>query len=185
MKIDLVLFLLICAVIIIVVLLLRNCNRNTVTTVQTTTTMRIDTLRSRDTVYFPKPYKVVERYMDTVYIDTFKTIRDYFTEKYYRLVYEDSLLKAVAELLVAENCIELAKLDYEVYRPVIHTFTLLTEEKRDRFFLSLGAGVSYSIRNKRAGVELLAAFGKKRQSIHLGYDFVNQTPRIGWQYQLK
>jgi hypothetical protein len=167
-------------------LLRRGRNNDIVTTTtQTTTTVHIDTLRVRDTVYFPLPYRVVERCIDTLYIDTSRVIRNYFTEKHYHISYQDTLLQATADIKVAENSIELARFDYEVYRPTIHTTTIITEKSIQRFFLSMGCGVNYCITQNRAGFELLAAVGFKRQSIHFGYDFINQTPRIGWQYRIK
>jgi hypothetical protein len=179
------LFLLLIAVVILLCWLRCGHKNDTVTTTQTTTTVRIDTLILYNTVYFPQPYKVVELKIDTLYIDTSKVIRDYYTEKYYHISYHDTLLKALADIKVSENSIELAKFDYEVYRPTIHTTTIITEKSVQRFFLSMGCGVNYCIIQNRAGVELLAAIGIKRQSIHIGYDFINQTPRVGWQYRIK
>jgi len=128
---------------------------------------------------------VVELKIDTLYVDTSKVIRDYFTEKYYQLSHRDSLLRATAEIKVVENTVKLARLDYEIYRPTIHITTMTTERKLDRFFFSVGGGVNYSIKENRVGAELLAAIGIKRHSIHIGYDFINQTPRLGWQYRIK
>jgi hypothetical protein len=119
-----------------------------------------------------------------LYIDTTKVIRDYFTEKYYKISYSDTLLKATADILVAENSIELVKLDYQVFRPTIHTFTTIKEKTERRFSFSLGVGANYNIINNKAGVELLTTIWIKRHSLHLGYDFINQTPRLGWQYQI-
>jgi hypothetical protein len=183
------LFLLLIAVVFLLYLL-RRCPGNdkgvtTRTTTQTTTTIHIDTLIFHDTVYFPTPYKVVELRIDTLYIDTSRTIREYFTDKYYLFTWQDSVLKATGDIKVSKNAIELAMFDYEVYRPTIHTTTIITEKSVRRFFFSAGVGINYSITQHRAGVELLAAIGIKRQNIHIGYDFINQTPRIGWQYQIK
>ena len=174
---------------IVLLYLLRRCSDNdreatTQTTTQTTTIL-IDTLTVRDTVYFPQPYKVVELRTDTLYIDTARTIREFFTDKYYLFTWQDSLLRATGDIKVSKNSVELAQFEYEIYRPTIHTTTIITKKNIKRFFFSVGGGVSYCITQKRAGVELLAAFGIKRQSIHVGYDFINQTPRLGWQYQIK
>jgi len=180
------LLLLLIATVALMFLLHRCPSTDTVTTTQTTTTtVHIDTLKFRDTVYFPQPYRVVELRIDTLFIDTSKVIRDYYTEKYYHISYHDTILKALADIKVSENSIELAKFDYEVYRPTIHTTTIITEKSVQRFFLSMGCGVNYCITENRAGIELLAAVGIKRQNIHFGYDFINQTPRIGWQYRIK
>jgi len=173
------------ALIIIVALLHRSCKSDSITSMQTTTTVRIDTLRHSDTTYLPKPYKVVELQIDTAHVDTAKIIRDYFTDKYYQLSYSDSLVQAQADIQVGENSLKLTAFNYEVYRPTIQITTTITEKKANRFFLALGGGISYGIREKRAGVEFLATVGVKRQCISIGYDFINQTPRLGWQYRIK
>jgi len=185
MKFDIKLLLLILAAVIIVILLHRSCKTGTVTTTQTTTIVRVDTLKLRDTITFPKPYKIVERRTDTLRVDTGKIIADYFTEKYYQLAFRDSVIQATTDIKVVENSLELAKLDYEVYRPTIHTHTVVNEQWATRFSFSLGAGTNYNIKEKRAGLELLTTIGVKRQSIIFGYDFINQTPRLGWQYRIK
>ncbi len=184
MKIDVKLLLLFTCIPVILFLLHRSCNREIATTVEATTTIRVDTLKVRDTVYFPKPYRVIELRIDTLYIDTPAVIRDYFTDKYYLLSYQDTLLQASAEVKISQNTVEMAKFDYEVYRPTIHTTTVITEKKMQCFSFSLGGGISYNITGKRAGIELLSGIGIQRHSIQIGYDFINQTPRMGWQYQV-
>ena len=185
MKIDIkIILLLICAIVILFLLPL-NFNRETASsTTATTTSLRIDTLKAHDTLYFPLPYKVVEHNTDTLYIDTSKVIRDYFTDKYYLFDYQDTTLHASADIKVFQNAVEVAKFEYEVYRPTIHTSTVITERKIQRFSFSLGAGVNYNITDRKAGIELLTSVGLKRHNLLLGYDFINQTPRLGWQYQL-
>jgi mevalonate pyrophosphate decarboxylase len=69
-------------------------------------------------------------------------------------------------------------LEMDTLKITIHTHTTITEKKRERFFFSFGGGVNYNILQKKAGIELLATFGVKRQCINIGYDFVNQTPRL-------
>jgi hypothetical protein len=185
MKLDLKFFLLFISILVTVFLLYRNCKSDTITTVQTTTTVRIDTLKLHDTVYYPKPYKVIELQIDTLHVDTTQIIRDYFSEKYYQLSFNDSLLKATADIKVGENTLKLAAFNYEVYRPTIQITTMIMEKKMSRLFLSIGGGANYCILGKKAGVEFLATIGVKRQCISIGYDFINQTPRLGWQYRIK
>jgi len=168
---------------IVLVCLLHCCPKyDTVTNTQTTTTVHIDTLTLYKTVYLPQPYKVVELQIDTLYIDTSKVIRDYFTEKYYHISFQDTLLKALADIKVSENSIELAKFDYEVYRPTIYTTTVITETRTPRFSFALGCGTNYNWISGKAGLELNTAMRVKQQSIHLGHDFINQTSRLGWQF---
>ena len=184
MKIDIRLFLLFICVIVIILLLHRSCHKETTTTVNNITVSRIDTLKVSDTVYFPKPYKTVELRIDTLYIDTATTIRDYYTDKYYLFAYQDSVLQANADVKISKNAIELAKFEYEIYRPTLHTTTVISEKSMQRFSLSLGVGINYNFFGKRAGIEVLTSFWIKRNEILFGYDFINQTPHLGWQYQI-
>lgn len=158
----------------------RGCHRKDNVLVETVVVT--DTIRGTDSVFFPAPYRVIERTTDTIYIDTAKAVSDYLAEKSYSLTFGDTALTATADITVSRNSIELAKLDYEMLR---HTTTTTIETtKEHRFLLAIGGGLSYSIPNRKVGVELQAAAGIKRHTITAGFDLVNLTPRIGWQYTI-
>lgn len=171
-----------CVIIIFVIIVLNTCNREINITERTVTTVRIDTLIMQKTDSFPVPYKVVELSTDTMYIDTSKVIKDYFTEKSYLFTYADSAIHATGDIKVLKNAIELAKFDYEVFRPTIHTTTTITEKTVSRYAFALGGGVNYNWKDNRAGLELNAGMRIKRQTILVGHDFINQTTRVGWLY---
>jgi len=173
-----------CVIIILVIIVLNTCNRETTSiTERTVTTVRIDTLIIQKTDSFPVPYKVVELSTDTMlYIDTGRVIQDYFTEKSYFFIYEDSAIHATGDIKVLKNAIELAKFDYEVFRPTIYTTTTITEKTVSRYSFALGGGVNYNWKDNRAGLELNAGMRIKRQTILVGHDFINQTTRVGWLY---
>lgn len=158
----------------------RGCHRKGDILVETVVVT--DTIRGTDSVFFPVPYRVIETMTDTIYIDTAKVVSDYFAEKSYSLTFEDTALTAKADITVKRNSIELAKFDYEMLRH--STITTIEKTKEHRFLLALGGGLSYSIPNRKVGVELQAAAGIKRHTITAGFDLVNLTPRIGWQYTI-
>jgi hypothetical protein len=146
-----------------------------------TTIVQIDTVRICDTVYFPKPYKV-EPVSIPEKLDTANIITDYFTVKYYNIDYTDSLIKATTQIKLLNNAIESTILDYQMLQK--HTFTNIRETYSPRFGMSIGGSVSYSIINHKPGMELNTTFRIKSHHLLIGYDFINQSPRLGWQYQI-
>ena len=146
-----------------------------------TTIVQIDTVRISDTVYFPLPYKV-EATSIPEGIDTTNIIKDYFTAKYYNIDYDDSLIKATTQVKLLNNAIESTILDYQILQK--HTFTNIRETRHPRFSVHLGGSLSYSIINHKPGMELNTTFRLKSHHLLIGYDFINQSPRLGWQYQI-
>lgn len=146
------------------------------------TTIKIDTLTVRETFFYPRPYKIIERLIDTVFIDTSKAIQDYYTEKHYQVNYEDSIIKAFTDIKIAQNSVESLQLDYKM----LSKTTQITMEvsKPGRIVFLLGGGFNYSLSQKKAGMELTTSLQIKKHQISLGYDFINQTPRLGWQYKI-
>ena len=73
-------------------------------------------------------------------------------------------------------------LDYEL----LHKHTTITETvfKEQKFALTLGGGITYSIPDRKPGFELTIGVNIRRSQFQAGYDFVNKSPRIGWQYQI-
>jgi len=180
MKLDWKWFAIILLALIVAALLFRNCSKRRSEKV-TSTTVRIDTLRASDTIFFPAPYRVEKQIPYLLKVDTEAIIEDYFTEKYYSLKYEDTAIEAVTDVKVKGNALEMAKLDYKMTQR--NTFTTQTTFEEPKFFLSAGGGLTYNIPNRKPGFELQLGVGVKRSEFYVGYDFVNQTPRIGWQYQ--
>ena len=146
-----------------------------------TTVVKIDTVKIRDTVYFPEPYKI-EMVVIPEKIDTTNIITDYFTAKYYNIDYTDSLIKATTQVKLQNNTIESTILDYQILQK--HTITNIRETYSPRFGLFIGGSVSYSIISHKPGVELNTTFRIKSHHLLIGYDFINQSPRLGWQYQI-
>lgn len=180
MKIDWKWFAIILLALVVLALLSRNCSKRRSESV-TTTTVRIDTLHATDTIFFPAPYRVDYKVPYLLKIDTAAIIRDYFNEKYYSLEYRDTAIEAVTDVKVKGNAIEMAALDYTITQR--NTLTTQTTFKEPKFSFWAGGGLTYSIPNKKPGFELQVGFGVKRSVFYAGYDFINQTPRIGWQYQ--
>lgn len=156
----------------------RGCHRKG--DIRVETVVVTDTIRGTDSVLFPVPYRIIETITDTIYIDTAKVINDYFAEKSYELTFKDTALTARADITVKRNAVELAKFDYELLQH--NTITTIERMKEHTFHLAFGGGLSYSIQNRKVGVELQAAIGIRRHTITAGFDFVNLTPRVGWQY---
>ena len=181
MKVDWKWFAIFVMALVIAALCLRKCNRWDGVEHVTTVT-RTDTLRVRDTVLFPAPYSVQYPVTIPVPIDTEAVLADYFAKKSYAIHYEDTAIKAVTDVTVSENSVEAVKMDYEILRK--NTLTTKTVYKEPKFALTLGGGLSYSIPNRKPGFEVTIGVNIRRSQFQAGYDFINQTPRIGWQYQI-
>ncbi|MDL2308877.1 hypothetical protein LJC68_07195 [Bacteroidales bacterium OttesenSCG-928-B11] len=175
-----------CAYIITIAILLlaffASCPRPVVDTVTVTSTVtRVDTVRVRDTVYFPQPFKVIET-APPGHIDTAAVIKDYFSEKHYNIDYADSLIKATTQIKLLSNAIESIVLDYDILQK--HTFTTIRNTRKPKFVLALGGSLSYSVPQNRPGMELNATLRFKSHNILIGYDILNGSPRLGWQYDI-
>ena len=181
MKVDWKWFAILIMALVIAALCLRKCNRKDGFE-RVTTETRTDTLRVRDTILFPAPLTVTYRDTIPAPIDTEAVLADYFAKKSYAIHYEDTTIKAVTDVTVSENSVEAVKMDYEILHK--NTLTTKTVFKEPKFALTLGAGLSYSIPNRKPGFEVSIGVNIRRSQFQAGYDFINQTPRIGWQYQI-
>ncbi len=181
MKADWKWFAIIMMALAIVALLLRDC-RGRDAAERVTSVTRTDTLRVCDTVFFPAPYSVTYPVTIPAEIDTAAVLEDYFSEKSYAVHYEDTAIKAVTDITVTGNQVGRVALDYELLHK--HTLTTRTITEEPRLAVTLGGGITFSIPDRKPGFELLLGVNVRRSQFHAGYDFVNQTPRIGWQYQI-
>ena len=181
MKVDWKWFAMLMMTLAIIALCHRQCGHERDNT-QVTTVTRIDTLRVRDTVLSPSPYRVDYPVTLPEAIDTEAVISDYFSRKSYAIRYEDTAITAVTDVTVSGNSVEMAKLDYELLRK--NTVTTKTVFKEPELAVTIGGGITYNIPDKKAGFELLVGVNVKRSQFQVGYDFVNRTPRVGWQYQI-
>ena len=181
MKIDWKWFAIVMMAVVIVAMLQRGCRREE-GVVQVTTVTRTDTLHVTDTVLFPAPYLVTYPVTMPADIDTAAVLADYFSRKSYAIPYEDTAVKAVTDITVTGNAIERVSLDWEVLNR--HTLTTKTVYREPKFALTVGGGFAYCIAQRKPGFELLLGVNVRRSQFQAGYDFVNMTPRIGWQYQI-
>ena len=91
-------------------------------------------------------------------------------------------MKAVTDIIVTGNAVERVTLDWELLnKTTVTTRTVRTEPK---LAVTLGCGLTFSIPDRKPGFELVLGVNIRRNQVYAGYDFVNMTPRIGWQYQI-
>lgn len=181
MKADWKWFAIVMMAVVIFALLHRSC-KGRGETVRVTTVTRTDTLHVTDTVFFPAPYLVTYPVTMPADIDTAAVLADYFSRKSYAIPYEDTAVKAVTDITVTGNAIERVSLDWELLNR--HTLTTKTVYREPKFALTVGGGFAYCIAQRKPGFELLLGVNVRRSQFQAGYDFVNMTPRIGWQYQI-
>ena len=109
-------------------------------------------------------------------------IRDYYSRKSYSIPYADTAIKAVTDITVTGNAVERVTLDWELLnKTTVTTRTVRTEPK---LAVTLGGGLTFSIPDRKPGFEVVLGVNIWRNQVYAGYDFVNMTPRIGWQYQI-
>jgi hypothetical protein len=109
-------------------------------------------------------------------------IRDYYSRKSYTIPYADTAVKAVTDIIVTGNAVERVTLDWELLnKTTVTTRTVRTEPK---LAVTIGGGLTFSIPDRKPGFELVLGVNIRRNQVYAGYDFVNMTPRIGWQYQI-
>ena len=181
MKVDWKWFAILIMALVIAALCLRKCSRKDGFE-RVTTETRTDTLRVRDTILFPAPLTVIYRDTIPTPIDTAAVLAEHFAHKNYSVRYEDTAIKAVTDITITENGVENVALDYELLHK--HTLTTKTVFKEQKFALTLGGSLTYSIPNKKPGFELVVGVNIRRSQFHAGYDFISKTLRIGWQYQI-
>ena len=181
MTLDWKWFAIVMMAVVIIALLHRNCGGSG-ETVQVRTVTRTDTLHVTDTVFFPAPYFVEFPVTMPADIDTAAVIRDYYSRKSYAIPYADTAVKAVTGITVSGNTVERVTLDWELVNK--HTLTTKTVYREPKFALTVGGGFAYCIAQRKPGFELLLGVNVRRSQFQAGYDFVNMTPRIGWQYQI-
>lgn len=181
MKADWKWFAIVTMAVVIITLLHRNCGGSG-ESVQVRTVTRTDTLHVTDTVFFPAPYFVELPVTIPADIDTAAVIRDYYSRKSYAIPYADTAVKAVTGITVSGNAVERVTLDWELVNK--HTLTTRTVRTEPKVAVTLGGGLTFNIPDRKPGFELVLGVNIRRNQIYAGYDFVNMTPRVGWQYQI-
>jgi hypothetical protein len=131
---------------------------------------RKDTIHDISVVYLPQ------------IIDTQAILSDYYSQKKYLLPFKDSVACIEVDLTISENQINEATFQYEfLQQNTVITHTVIEESKWNA---ALGLGVSYSMKTKLPGINVNAGLDLKRNRILIGYDLINNTLGIAYEYKI-
>jgi hypothetical protein len=193
MKKRVLFFLGIVICLLIILLASRNCVRCGDSVKYSDTVFMTETIAGKiKTNTIPVPYKVEypiflkETVIDTVFItmiDTLAIIADYYAKRTYKIPFKDSVAEIEADITISENKIQEAAITYQFLQNnmVITNKEIITP----KWNIALGLGTSYSFKTKTAAININAGVDYKKNRIILGYDFVNNSLGIGYQYKIK
>lgn len=186
MKIDWkIIGLIIAGIIIVVLLIFRGCGNGSSVPETITQNTKLETIKIRDTVSKPEPYKVeVPKYIDTVKIDTAAIIRDYYSEKYYSLNYRDTNILSNIDIKVLKNSIDLEKMSYDILSRHTYTTKTIPTARSPTMAFWLGADAGYNFPNSKFGIFITGRMDYRKNSFSISYDPFNKTFQAGYQYQI-
>lgn len=135
-------------------------------------------------IMYPEPYKVYDTITDlqTIYVDTAKSIDDYFKVREYYLDFSnDTLGKFVVETKVHQNSLMYAEAQIE---PIIKTVTTTKTEykvKALQIYAMLGSSVDLRCNQIQAGVDVADKYVFGVSGVRLG-DKVGYTLNVGLKF---
>jgi hypothetical protein len=193
MKKGILFFLGIVICLLIILLAGRNCIWCSDSVKYSDTVFMTETIAGKiktDTI--PVPYKVEypiflkETLIDTVFItmiDTAAIIADYHAKRTYKVPFKDSVAEIEADITVFENKLQEATITYQFQQNNM----LITNKEiiTPKWNIAIGLGTSYSFKTKTVAININAGVDYKKNRIILGYDPINNSLGIGYQYKIK
>ena len=156
-----------------------------------TTIYQVDTLTFNNTVYLPKPYKVIEKdtIHDTIFrthADTVKAIKDYSSYVKYELpLINDSTGKLKLDVDVQFNRIAKYQLKGTLYekKTIIEHNHYVIEEKKNKVFAGLQLG--YSIPDTSMLIAPTLQFLTKKEHLYsISYEPFRKILIFGFNYKI-
>lgn len=186
---------LIIVILILVIFLQRECkNCPEKPNIQDSVIYQVDTITLKNTVYFPKPYKVIDTLFqhDTIFknhYDTVQAVKDYSLYRKYDLpLFNDSIAKVDLVVDVQFNQIAKYQVKGTIYdrKTIIEHHTFVREEKRNKVFF--GAKIGYSIPDTSMLVAPTLQFLTKKEHLYsISYEPFRKIAEVGvfWKIKLK
>lgn len=135
----------------------------TITTTDTIT--RIDSIKGETKIIAPKTDTVIKEFPYPVYIDTNKTIRDYFlTKKYDILMRDDSVAKLLLHASIRQNAIDSISLEQNIYHKTTTITKYIKEPLRNKVYVGVAPG--YSIKDSSVLVSGVVALNTKKDHLY-------------------
>ena len=146
--------------------LVKSCEKKPQPSIISDTIVNIDTLRYKDTVFYPKPVEVIKPIFDSI-IDTVYVINDYYTGKIYEYNFKDTNLTFKAGIMLHKNSLVYLIPEYEIYRKTTTINNNVEVVKPPKFMLSVGGGIDYF---NMVGVNIAASVYFDKNDIGIIYD---------------
>lgn len=144
----------------------KSCEKKPQPSIIRDTVVNIDTLRYKDTVFYPKPVEVIKPVFDSI-IDTVFIIQDYYSGKIYEYNFKDSNLSIKSNIIIHKNQLVSLFNEYEIYRKtttITNTVTIPAPE----LMALIGAG--FDVYNYKLGLNLTAGVYYKKNIVSIYYD---------------
>lgn len=144
----------------------KSCEKKPQPSIIRDTTTTIDTIRYKDTVFYPKPIEVLKPIYDSI-IDTVFVINDYFTGKIFEYGFKDTNITFKAGIMLHKNTIVSLIPEYEIYRKTTTITNTITQPAPELMAL-IGAG--FDVYNYKLGLNLTAGVYYKKNIVSIYYD---------------
>ena len=144
----------------------KSCEKQPQPSIIRDTTTTIDTIRYKDTVFYPKPVEVLKPIYDSI-IDTVYVINDYYTGKIYEYNFKDTNIKFHAGIMIHKNALVSFIPEYEIYRKTTTITNTITQPEPELMAL-IGAG--FDVYNYKLGLNLTAGVYYKKNIVSIYYD---------------
>jgi hypothetical protein len=175
---------------LIIIILLRECSppcpscNNTTDTI-VNTIIKIDTIQGENIIIKPSPDTIIQNdsipYYVNVYIDTNKTIRDYFAiKKYNILMRDDSVAQLILHASITKNAIDSVSLDQKIYTKT----KIIKEPLRNKFYLGIAPGIS--LKDTTVMISGVAVLNTKKDHLYfIKAEPLRQQYEIGLMWKIK
>ena len=144
----------------------KSCEKKPQPSIIRDTTTTIDTIRYKDTVFYPKPVEVLKPIYDSI-IDTVFVINDYFTGKIFEYGFKDTNITFKAGIMLHKNTIVSLIPEYEIYRKTTTITNTITQPAPELMAL-IGAG--FDVYNYKLGINISAGVYYKKNIVSIYYD---------------
>lgn len=144
----------------------KSCEKKPQPSIIRDTTTTIDTIRYKDTVFYPKPVEVLKPIYDSI-IDTVFVINDYFTGKIFEYGFKDTNITFKAGIMLHKNTIVSLIPEYEIYRKTTTITNTITQPAPELMAL-IGSG--FDVYNYKIGLNISAGVYYKKNIVSIYYD---------------
>lgn len=159
----------------------KSCEKKPQPSIIRDTTTTIDTIRYKDTVFYPKPVEVLKPIYDSI-IDTVFVINDYFTGKIFEYGFKDTNITFKAGIMLHKNTIVSLIPEYEIYRKTTTITNNIVTNEPPKFMLFAGGGIDYC--NNQLGLNFSVSVYFDKNDVGIFYDPILKAFGISYKRAL-